>query len=197
MVDCVDGFCEDIAFDVDQINRVFSVAKKLGLKVKLHAEQLSNQQGAILAASHGAISVDHLEYLDEDGVRALAAAGTTAVLLPGAFYTLRETRLPPVSLLKKHQVPISIATDCNPGSSPLSSLLLCMNMACTLFRLTPQEALAGVTRNAALALGVTDTGMIAPGYRADLAVWDISHPAELAYRIGFNPLRTRIFGGMI
>lgn len=195
LVDCVDGFCESIAFNTEQIKRVFDVAKTLGLPVKLHAEQLSNQKGAILAAAHSAISADHLEYLDEEGVRAMALAGTVAVLLPGAFYTLQEKCLPPIALLRKHNVPIAIATDCNPGSSPLTSMLLCMNLACSLFRLTPEEALAGATRNGASALGLADTGMIAPGYRADLAVWDVSHPAELAYRMGFNPLSLRIFGG--
>ncbi|TMV04962.1 imidazolonepropionase [Ruegeria sediminis] len=196
LVDAVDGFCEGIAFDPPQIARVFDVARQLGLPVKLHAEQLSNLGGAKLAASYGALSADHIEYLDEDGVRAMADAGTVAVILPGAFYTLRETQVPPIDLLRRHGVPMALATDCNPGSSPLTSLLLTMNMACTLFRMTPAEALAGVTRNAARALGLTDTGTIAPGLRADLAVWDVEHPAELSYRIGFNPLHTRIFGGI-
>lgn len=195
LADAVDGFCEGIAFSPAQIERVFERAKAHGLPVKLHAEQLSNLGGAAMAARHGALSTDHIEYLDEAGVKAMAAAGTVAVLLPGAFYTLRETQLPPVQALRDHGVPIAIATDCNPGSSPLASLLLTLNMACTLFRLTPEEALAGATREAARALGLSDAGVIAPGMRADLAVWDVEHPAELAYRIGFNPLCERIFGG--
>jgi len=195
LVDAVDGFCEGIAFDTAQIARVFDAARELGLPVKLHAEQLSNLGGARLAASYGALSADHLEYVDAAGVAAMAEAGTTAVLLPGAFYTLRETQAPPIDLFRKAGVPMALATDCNPGSSPLTSLLLTMNMGCTLFGMTPAEALAGVTRNAARALGLTDAGTIAPGQRADLAVWDVSHPAELAYRIGFNPLHARIFGG--
>ncbi|THH37283.1 imidazolonepropionase [Aliishimia ponticola] len=197
LVDAVDGFCEGIAFQPAQIARVFDAARELGLPVKLHAEQLSNLGGARLAASYGALSADHIEYLDEAGVKALAAAGTVAVLLPGAFYTLRETQAPPIDALRKHGVPMALATDINPGSSPLNSLLLTLNMGCTLFRLTPEEALRGVTRNAAQALGLTDRGTIAAGMRADLAVWDIEHPAELAYRIGFNPLHTRIFGGAV
>ncbi|CUH69337.1 Imidazolonepropionase [Thalassovita autumnalis] len=195
LVDAVDGFCEGIAFQPDQIARVFEAAKSLGLPVKLHAEQLSNLGGAKLAAAYGALSADHIEYLDEAGVRAMAQAGTTAVVLPGAFYTLRETQKPPVELLRTHKVPMALATDCNPGSSPLTSLLLTMNMGCTLFRLTPAEALAGVTCHAARALGLSDRGVIAVGNRADLAIWDVSHPAELSYRIGFNPLYKRIFGG--
>lgn len=195
LADAVDGFCEGIAFDPEQIARVFDRATELGLPVKLHAEQLSNLGGAALAAAYGALSADHLEYLDEDGVRAMAAAGSVAVLLPGAFYTLRETQLPPVATLREHGVPMAIATDCNPGSSPLTSLLLAMNMACTLFRLTPEEALAGTTRVAARALGLDDRGVLAEGMRADIAIWDVEHPAELAYRIGFNPLHHRIFGG--
>ena len=195
LVDAVDGFCEGIAFSPEQIERVFVAAKDLGLPVKLHAEQLSNLGGAKLAASYGALSADHIEYLDEEGVAAMAASGTVAVVLPGAFYTLRETQLPPIDLLRKHGVAIAVATDANPGSSPLTSLLLAMNMACTLFRLTPEEALMGATRHAAAALGLDDTGLIAPGMRADLAIWDVEHPAELAYRIGFNPLHERLFGG--
>ncbi len=195
LVDAVDGFCEGIAFDPDQIGRVFDVAKELGLPVKLHAEQLSNLGGAALAASYGALSADHVEYLDEAGVLAMARAGTAAVLLPGAFYTLHETQIPPVSAFRQNNVPMVLATDCNPGSSPLASLLLTMNMGCTLFRMTPLEALAGVTRNAARALGLSDTGSISSGLRADLAVWDVTHPAELSYRISFNPLHKRIFGG--
>lgn len=195
LVDAVDGFCEGIAFSPAQIARVFDRARALGLPVKLHAEQLSNLGGAALAASRGALSADHLEYLDADGVSAMAKAGSVAVLLPGAFYTLRETQLPPVGALRQAGVPIAVATDCNPGSSPLTSLLLTLNMACTLFRLTPEEALAGITRVAAKALGLDDCGVIARGMRADLALWDVEHPAELAYRIGFNPLYRRIFGG--
>ncbi len=195
LIDAVDGFCEGIAFDPIQIARVFDVAKSSGIPVKLHAEQLSNLGGAKLAASYNALSADHIEYLDEDGVVAMAKAGTVAVLLPGAFYTLHETQLPPIDLLRRHNVPMSLATDCNPGSSPLTSLLLTMNMACTLFRMTPEEALTAVTRNAARALGLSDTGVIMPGLRADMVVWDVDHPAELSYRIGFNPLHKRIFGG--
>ena len=197
LVDAVDGFCEGIAFQPDQIARVFDAAQALGLPVKLHAEQLSNLGGAKLAARYGAMSADHIEYLDHEGVAAMADAGTVAVLLPGAFYTLRETQVPPVAALRAAGVPMALATDANPGSSPMTSLLLAMNMGCTLFRLTPEEALAGVTRNAARALRLDDCGVIAPGRRADLAIWDIAHPAELAYRIGFNPLWKRVFEGRI
>jgi imidazolonepropionase len=194
LVDAVDGFCEGIAFSPDQIATVFDEARKLGLPVKLHAEQLSHLGGAALAARYGALSADHVEYaVDADAV-AMAAAGTVAVLLPGAFYTLRETQPPPVSAFRSHGVPMAVATDLNPGSSPMNSLLLAMNMACTLFRLTPEEALAGVTRNAARALGIADAGTIAAGMRADLAVWNADHPAELSYRFGFNPLHRRYFG---
>ena len=195
LVDAVDGFCEGIAFDTVQIARVFDVAVELGLPVKLHADQLSNLGGAKLAASYGALSVEHIEYLDEDGVVAMAKAGCVAVILPGAFYTIRETQAPPIDLLRKHGVPMAISTDINPGSSPLNSLLLALNMGCTLFRMTPEEVLRGATRNAARALGLADTGTITAGLRADMAVWDIKHPAELSYRIGFNPLHSRIFGG--
>ncbi len=195
LVDAVDGFCEGIAFDTDQIARVFDAAQALGLPVKLHAEQLSNIGGTRLAVRYGALSADHIEYADDADARALAASGTVAVILPGAFYTIRETRLPPIASLRAHGVPMALATDCNPGSSPMSSLLLAMNMGCTLFRLTPEEALAGVTRHAAAALGLRDLGQIGPGMRADLAVWDVETPAELAYRIGFNPLHRRFFGG--
>ncbi|MGB0409962.1 MAG: imidazolonepropionase [Pikeienuella sp.] len=198
LVDVVDGFCEGIAFQPEQIARVFDVAKELGLPVKLHAEQLSDLGGAKLAARYGALSADHIEYLDcdggDEGVAALAAAGTVAVVLPGAFYTLRETQVPPIASLRAHGVPMALATDVNPGSSPLNSLLLALNMGCTLFRMTPEEALRGVTVNAARALGLADCGTIAAGNRGDLAVWDIKHPSELAYRIGFNPLHERIFG---
>lgn len=189
LADAVDGFCEGIAFSPAQIRRVFEKARAVDLPVKLHAEQLSDLKGAILAAEFHALSADHLEYLQEDGVIAMAEAGTVAVLLPGAFYTLREKQLPPIDLLRRHNVPIAIATDCNPGSSPVTSLLLMLNMAATLFRLTPEEALAGVTRNAARALGLDDEiGTIQPGKRADLAIFDIETPAELAYRVGYNPL---------
>lgn len=195
LVDAVDGFCEGIAFSPAQIERVFKRAEALGLPVKLHAEQLSDLGGTALAARYGALSADHLEYLGADGIAAMAESGTVAVLLPGAFYTLRETQLPPVQALRDAGVPIAIATDCNPGSSPLTSLLLTMNMACTLFRMTPEEALAGATRIAAQALGLADAGTIEAGKRADLAVWNVTEPAELAYRIGFNPLHKRIFAG--
>lgn len=195
LVDAVDGFCESIAFSPEQIQRVFDKAKELGLPVKLHAEQLSNLGGAALAASYDALSADHLEYLDENGVKAMAGSGSVAVLLPGAYYTLRETQLPPLEILRQHNVPVALATDCNPGSSPLASLLLTMNMGCTLFRMTPEEALSGVTRVAAKALGFADRGTLAAGKRADLAIWNVEHPAELSYRIGFNALEKRIFGG--
>ncbi len=197
LVDVVDGFCEGIAFDASQIRRVFEVAHELGLPVKLHAEQLSNIGGTKLAAEFGALSADHIEYATDEDAAALAASGTVAVILPGAFYTLRETQMPPIDSFRKHGVPMSVATDCNPGSSPMTSLLLAMNMGCTLFRMTPEEALAGATRNAAKALGLTNNGQIAPGMRADLAVWDVKHPAELSYRIGFNPLHQRISGGAL
>lgn len=196
LVDHVDGFCEGIAFSPDQIARVFDRAAALDLPVKLHAEQLSDLGGAAMAAGRGALSADHLEYLGPKGVAAMAASGTVAVLLPGAFYTLRETQLPPVDALRRAGVPLAVASDGNPGSSPMFSILLAMNMACTLFRLTPEEALRGVTTHAARALGLADRGQIAPGLRADLAIWDVAHPAELAYRIGFNPLHRRIFGGV-
>lgn len=197
LVDAVDGFCEGIAFSPEEIRIVFEKARELGIPVKLHAEQLSNLGGAVMAAEFDAISADHLEYLDEVGVKAMAEAGSVAVILPGAFYTLRETQMPPVDLLRKHGVPMAVATDCNPGSSPITSLLLSMNMACTLFRMTPEEALAGSTIHAAKALGFADRGQVVIGQRADLAVWDIQEPAELSYRIGFNPLKHRIFGGQI
>lgn len=192
LVDAVDGFCESIAFNTTQIKRVFEKAQSLGLPVKLHAEQLSLLKGAELAAAFQALSADHLEYLDEAGVKAMALSGTVAVLLPGAFYTLHETQQPPLAEFRKHSVPIAIATDANPGSSPVTSLLLMMNMACTLFRMTPEESLLGVTANAAKALGLNDRGQIAPGMRADFCLWDVQHPAELSYRIGFNPLIERI-----
>ena len=195
LVDAVDGFCEGIAFDTAQIARVFDAARALGLPVKLHAEQLSHTGGTALAARYGALSADHVEYATAEDARAMAAAGTVAVLLPGAFYTLHETQAPPVAAFRAAGVAMALSTDCNPGSSPLSSLLLAMNMGCTLFRLTPAEALAGVTTHAARALGLADCGRIAPGLRADLAVWNVSRPAELAWRIGFNPLYRRYFEG--
>ncbi|SLN11544.1 imidazolonepropionase [Oceanibacterium hippocampi] len=198
LADAVDGFCERIAFSTGQIARVFETAQALGLPVKLHAEQLSNQHGAAMAAGFGALSADHLEYLDEDGARAMAAAGTVAVLLPGAYYFLRETRLPPVEDLRWHGVRIAIASDCNPGSAPVGSLLLMLNMASTLFGLTPEEALAGVTREAARALGLGDShGVLEPGRVADMAFWAIEHPAELAYRIAANPCRRVVKAGRI
>ncbi len=195
LVDAVDGFCEGIAFTPAQIERVFAVARDLGLPVKLHAEQLSHLGGTALAARFGALSADHVEYATDADASAMAASGTIAVLLPGAFYYIRETKIPPVAAFRSHGVPMALASDCNPGSSPLASLLLTMNMACTLFRLTPDEALRGVTVHAARALGLKDTGTVAPGMRADLAVWNVETPAELAYRIGFNSLHTRIFAG--
>ena len=188
LADAVDAFCENVAFTVGQTARVFAAAKKLGLPVKLHADQLSDTGGAQLAAQFGALSADHLEYANEAGVEAMAKAGTVAVLLPGAFYFLRETQRPPVGALRRHRVPIALATDHNPGSSPLGSLLLAMNMACTLFSLTPEEALAGATRNGARALGMQAThGTLEAGKQADLALWEIESPAELAYAIGANP----------
>lgn len=196
LVDAVDAFCEHLAFSPAQVARVFDAARALGLPVKLHAEQLSNQHGARLAAGYRALSVDHLEYLDADGIAALAAAGTVAVLLPGAFYALRETRLPPVDALREAGVPIALATDHNPGTSPTLSPLLMMNMACVLFRLTPEEALRGLTVNGALALGLRDRGRLAAGQRADFCLWDVQHPRELAASFGHNPLRQRIFAGM-
>lgn len=195
LVDAVDGFAEGIAFDLKQMARVFDVARELGLPVKLHAEQLSRIGGAAFAADRDALSADHLEYATDADAVAMAKAGTVAVILPGAYYTLRETQMPPIAAFRAHNVPMALATDCNPGSSPITSLLLTMNMGCTLFRMTPEEALAGVTTQAARALGLTDCGAVAPGMRADLTVWDVDHPAELAYRIGFNPLYSRMFKG--
>ena len=192
----VDVFCEGIGFTPAQTRRVFEAARGHGLRVKLHAEQLSNQNGAALAAEFCALSADHLEHLDEAGVAAMALAGTVAVLLPGAYYFVRETQLPPIALLRAHGVPIALATDCNPGTSPLTSLLLTMNMGATLFRLTVEECLAGVTREAARALGRLDQiGTLEAGKRCDLAIWEIERPAELVYRMGFNPLHTRVRGG--
>jgi imidazolonepropionase len=195
LADAVDAFCETIGFTADETARIFSAAASLGFKVKLHADQLSDLGGAGLAARFGALSADHLEYTSLDSVRAMAAAGTVAVLLPGANYFLRERQMPPVAAFRDAGVPIAIASNCNPGSAPVLSLLLMLSMAATLFRLTPEEALAGVTRNAARALGLDDRGMLAAGKRADLALWDIAHPAELAYWIGYNPCHTVVQGG--
>lgn len=197
LADAVDAFCERIGFSPAQTTRVFESAKAHRLPVKLHADQLSDLGGGRLAAEYRALSADHLEHATESSVRAMAEAGTAAVLLPGAFYFLRETRLPPITSLRQHKVPIAIATDCNPGTSPCTSLLLMLNMACTLFRLTPAEALAGVTRNAARALGLAgEIGRLAPGQRADLALWDIARPADLAYAFGANPCIGRFMQGI-
>ncbi len=188
LADAVDVFCENVGFSLAQTKQVFDAATKHNLPVKCHAEQLSNQQGAQLVAEYKGLSADHIEYLDENGVKAMAEAGTVAVLLPGAFYFLRETQLPPIDLLQKYNVPIAIASDFNPGTSPLCSVQLMMNMACTIFRLTPEQALAGVTRNAAQALGLKDRGVLKVGARADIAHWQISHPAQLSYQFGVNKL---------
>lgn len=195
LVDAVDGFCEGIAFSVKEMAGVFDAARELGLPVKLHAEQLSHLGGAQLAARYGALSADHLEYATEDDARAMAGAGTVAVLLPGAFYALREVQAPPVAAFREHGVKMAVATDLNPGTSPVHSLLLAMNMACTLFGLTADEAMAGATSHAATALGLQDRGRIAPGLRADLAIWDADDPAHLIYRLGLSPLHLRIIGG--
>lgn len=196
LADNVDVFCETIGFNQQQTEKVFLAAKNLGLAVKLHADQLSDGGGAALAAHNQALSADHLEFTSETSVRAMAEAGTVAVLLPGAFYFLRETKLPPIELLRQYQVPIAIASDCNPGTSPCTSLLLILNMACTLFRLTPEEALRGVTLNAAKALGLEKThGTLEVGKTADLILWEINHPAELTYRMGFNPCSALIKDG--
>jgi len=196
LADAVDAFCEGIGFTPAQTRRVFEAARAHGLPVKLHAEQLSNLHGAALAAEFGALSADHLEHLDEAGIAAMAHAGTVAVLLPGAFYFLRDTRLPPIEALRAAGVPIALATDNNPGTSPLTSILLTLNMGATLFRLTVDECLAGVTRHAALALGLAhEIGTLEAGKACDLAIWDIERPAELVYRMGFNPLHARVFGG--
>ncbi|MFZ0869964.1 MAG: imidazolonepropionase [Rhodanobacter sp.] len=195
LVDAVDAFCENIGFTREETRRVFERAKQLGLPVKLHAEQLSDLDGAALVAEYGGLSADHLEHLSTSGIAAMAAAGTVAVLLPGAFYALRETKLPPIALLREHRVPIAIATDCNPGTSPLLSLRLAAGMACTLFRLTPEEALRGVTVHAARALGLHDRGTLAIGQRADLVIWNARQPAELCYWIGGNLVREVWLGG--
>jgi imidazolonepropionase len=197
LVDAVDAFCERIAFSPDQVRRVFECARALGLPVKLHAEQLSDQGGAALAAEFGALSCDHLEWVSDTGIAAMAAAGSVAVLLPAAFYYLRETQLPPVEALRRAGVPIALATDHNPGSAPLLSPPLVLNLACTLFRLTPEEALRGMTVHAARALGFRDRGVLGVGMRADFAVWDLDHPAELAYWIGHQACRKTILGGVV
>ncbi|HEV7912531.1 MAG TPA: amidohydrolase family protein, partial [Albitalea sp.] len=196
LADAVDAFCDTIGFTSAQTRRVFEAARAHRLPVKLHAEQLSNQHGAALAAEFAALSADHLEHVDEAGVQAMARAGTVAVMLPGAFYFLRDTRVPPIALFRRHGVPMAVATDCNPGTSPTTHLPLMLNMACTLFRMTPAEALLGVTRHAAQALGLAAThGTIALGKRADLCLWDIDHPAELAGAIAASPLRRRFHDG--
>lgn len=196
LADAVDAFCETIAFSPDETARVFAKARELGLPVRLHADQLSNLHGAALAAKFGALSADHLEYADEAGVAAMKAAGTVAVVLPGAYYFIREHQAPPIAHMRSHGVPIALATDCNPGTSPLTSLLLTMNMGATLFRLTVDECIAAVTREAARALGLFDVvGSLDAGKRCDLAIWDIGRPAELVYRMGFNPLHARIYRG--
>ena len=198
LADAADVFCENIAFNLDQTERVLTAAKDAGLEIKLHAEQLSNMGGSAMAAKLGAKSVDHIEYLDEAGVKALAASGTCATLLPGTFYFLRETQMPPIELLRKHQVPIVVASDFNPGSSPICSTLLMLNMACTLFRLTPEEALKGITINASKALGVEQNlGVIAAGMQADFCLWDITTPARLAYSYGVNPCKEVVKNGQL
>ena len=197
LIDAVDAFCDRIGFTYSQTERVFKEAQRLNLPVKLHAEQLTDSHGASLAALYGALSCDHLEWLSEEGAAAMAKAGTVAVLLPGAFYFLRETKLPPIELLRQHQVPMAISTDSNPGSSPCTSILLMLNMACTFMRLTPQEALAGVTRIAAQALGLKDRGALIADQRADFVLWDVKHPAELAYAFGSNPCLSTVWGGQV
>jgi imidazolonepropionase len=197
LADAVDAFCEGIAFSPDEVERFFAAATRVGLPLRVHAEQLSNLHGAALAARHGALSADHLEYADEDDAKAMAGAGTVAVLLPGAFYFLRETRTPPIAEFRRYGVPMALATDCNPGTSPLTSLLLVMNMGATLFRLTIEECIAAVTREAARALGrLTDIGTLEPCKRCDLAIWDVESLEELVYRFGFNPLYQRVYGGV-
>lgn len=197
LIDAVDAFCDRIGFTYAQTERVFQEAQRLDLPVKLHAEQLTDSHGASLAAKYGALSCDHLEWLSEEGAVAMAKSGTVAVLLPGAFYFLRETKLPPIEILRRHQVPMAISTDSNPGSSPCTSILLMLNMACTLMRLTPQEALAGVTRIAAKALGLKDRGVLSAEQRADFVLWDVDHPSELSYAFGSNPCLSRVWGGKI
>jgi imidazolonepropionase len=196
LIDAVDAFCENIAFTPAQVDRLFTAARALNLPVKLHAEQLTNSEGAALAAQYHALSADHLEHLSEKGIQAMKMAKTTAVILPGAYYILRDTNAPPIAKLRAAGVPMAVATDCNPGSSPMTSLPLAMNMACTLFRMTPLEALQGTTIHAASALGMNDRGTLTPGKRSDICIWDAAHPAELSYRIGSTPLRHRIVGGV-
>jgi imidazolonepropionase len=197
LIDAVDGFCEGIAFSPENMRTVFDAARQLGLPIKLHADQLSNLHGAALAAEYSALSADHLEYTDEAGCKAMAASGTVAVLLPGAYYFIRETKKPPVDLFRKHAVAMALATDNNPGTSPLTSLLLTMNMGATLFNLTVEECISAVTREAAKALGIAnDVGTLEIGKHADLAIWNINQPAELVYRMGFNPLHQRIVNGI-
>ena len=195
LADAVDAFCEGIAFTPSEVRRVFETARALGLHVKLHADQLSDLGGAALAAEFGALSADHLEYTNEAGVRAMAASGTVAVMLPAAFYTLRETKLPPIAAFREHGVPMAVASDVNPGTSPILSLRMAMNMACTLFRLTPEEALRGATINAARALGLRERGILEVGKRADFVVWDVDHPAELSYWIGGDLVRRMFIAG--
>lgn len=197
LADVVDGFCENIGFSPQEIEKIFKAATKLGFKLKLHSEQLSDQKGATLAAKYNALSVDHLEHLSIDSILEMKKSGTVAVLLPGAYYTLRDTVIPPIEELRRAQVPIAIGSDCNPGSSPVLSLKLMINMASTLFKLTPEEALAGVTRNAAKALGLDDRGILKKGLKADMVLWDIEHPAELSYQIGGNQTLKVIKGGDI
>lgn len=197
LIDAVDAFCETIAFTPAQVDRLFTAARALGLRVKLHAEQLSDLGGAQLAARHAALSADHLEHLSPESIADMALAGTVATILPGAYYTLRDTRPPPIAALRAAGVPMAVATDCNPGSSPMTSLPLAMNMACTLFRMTPEEALLGATAHAARALGLADRGTLAPGQRADLCLWNVTHPAELSYRIGAEALHKSIIGGRL
>jgi imidazolonepropionase len=196
LIDAVDAFCETIAFTPAQVDRLFTAARALHLPVKLHAEQLTNSEGAALAARHNALSADHLEHLSESGIAAMANSQTIAVILPGAYYNLRDTIPPPIASLRAAGLKIAVATDCNPGSSPMTSLPLAMNMACTLFRMTPLEVLQGTTIHAAIALGQTDRGTLTLGKRSDICIWDASHPAELSYRIGSTPLRHRIVGGV-
>jgi imidazolonepropionase len=198
LIDAVDAFCETIGFSADEVARFFDAARALGVPMKLHAEQLSNQSGAALASSHRALSADHLEWLDDAGIEAMARAGTVAVLLPGAFYFLRETKLPPIDKLRAAGVLMAVATDCNPGTSPLTSPLIALNMACTLFHLTPEEALVGMTRNAAKALGLAhEIGTLEVGKAADFALWNVREPSELAYWLGAAPLRERVFAGEV
>lgn len=196
LVDAVDAFCESVAFSKDQVRRVFEAAQRLGIPVKLHAEQLSHQGGTELAAEFGALSCDHLEHLQPEGVAAMKRSGTAAVLLPGAYYFMRETRMPPIAALIDAQIPIAIGSDHNPGTSPVNSLVLMLNLASTLFGLTPEQGWRGITVNAARALGLSDRGRLVPGLRADLAVWDADHPRELVYRFGHQPCRTRVFAGV-